>query len=69
MVNNIWSGVVEYDKEFDEYLITFPEEMLKSLGWKEGDTIDYVLDDGKVYLVNRGKYPLIDDMDEYSWLR
>ena len=65
----IWSGVVEYDNEFDEYLITFPEDMLVALGWKEGDTIDYVLQDGKVTLVNRGKYPLVEDMDEYSWLR
>lgn len=68
-MSDIWEGVVEHDKEFDEHLITFPDEMIVALGWKVGDHIDYVLEDGKVYLVNRGKYPLVEDMDEYSWLR
>jgi hypothetical protein len=40
--------IVQEDTESDDLLIPIPPELLKQLGWKEGDDIDFaVTDDGK----------------------
>lgn len=43
------SEVVEVTKDGDA-IIDLPEEMLKDLGWKEGDTLDMSVVDGRIIL-------------------
>jgi len=43
------SEVVEVTKDGDA-IIDLPEEMLKELGWKEGDTLDMNMENGKIIL-------------------
>ena len=43
------SEVVEVTKDGDA-IIDLPEEMLKELGWKEGDVLDMNMVDGKIIL-------------------
>jgi bifunctional DNA-binding transcriptional regulator/antitoxin component of YhaV-PrlF toxin-antitoxin module len=38
-------SVVEFDFVNDEYLITFPPEILEKLGWKEHDEIQFIVND------------------------
>jgi formylmethanofuran dehydrogenase subunit D len=32
----------------DNVIMKFPEELLKEVGWKEGDTLDIKIEDGSV---------------------
>ena len=32
----------------DNIIMNFPEELLQAMGWKEGDTLDIQVEDGKV---------------------
>jgi hypothetical protein len=42
-----WSLKVEEDSDSGEAVLTFPEDLLKEVGWKEGDTIEWIdLGDG-----------------------
>lgn len=34
-----FTGVVQYDANFDEYFIVFDDQLTKDLGWKVGDTL------------------------------
>lgn len=36
-----WTTNVEEDKETGEFLITFPDDLMEQLGWKEGDTVSW----------------------------
>lgn len=36
-----YTSEVQYDEEKDEYFITFPEELLEEMDWKEGDTLEW----------------------------
>ena len=38
-----WTVIVEEDPETGELLLPFSDEMLSSLGWKEGDTITWTV--------------------------
>ena len=33
-------------------IVELPEELLKELGWKVGDKLDYQMKDGSVYVTN-----------------
>ena len=39
---NKWIVPVEVDGASGEYFLTLPDDLLDSLGWKEGDTLEYV---------------------------
>jgi bifunctional DNA-binding transcriptional regulator/antitoxin component of YhaV-PrlF toxin-antitoxin module len=44
-------ATVEYNEDFDEYFITFPEELIVSTGWEEGDVLQWnVNKDGSVFV-------------------
>lgn len=32
----------------DNIIMKFPEELLKAMGWKEGDTLDIQVEDGSI---------------------
>jgi len=36
-----WVVPVEQDPHSDELLITFPDDLLKKVDWKEGDVIEW----------------------------
>jgi hypothetical protein len=40
-------------KEDDDLLIPIPPDLLRALGWKEGDTIDFDIDDKGRYILNK----------------
>lgn len=51
MVNNVFESTVEYNDDFDEYYITFPDEMIDRLGWEQGDVLEWIINkDGTVIL-------------------
>lgn len=42
-----WCLTVEEDPDTGDSILTFPEDLLESAGWKEGDTIEWIdLKDG-----------------------
>ena len=41
--------VIEQDV-FGEYFVSIPEEILESLGWKEGDTLTIEVKDDRIIL-------------------
>ncbi len=47
---------VEKESESDELFLTFPDELIKSLDWKEGDAIQWVSNnDGSWSLIKEDK--------------
>ena len=36
-------------------IVELPDELVKELGWSIGDTLDYEMKDGKVYIKNSTK--------------
>ena len=42
-----WTLEVEEDPETGDSILTFPEDLLESAGWREGDVIEWIdLEDG-----------------------
>jgi hypothetical protein len=37
-----WTLTVEEDPETGDNILTFPEDLLESAGWKEGDCIEWI---------------------------
>lgn len=42
MDKGLTTATVQYDKETDEYFVVFDEELLRGLGWREGDNIMWI---------------------------
>ena len=68
-----YTTVVEIDADTQEYIITFPEEIIKELNWKEGDTLNWEVTDSKQVIVTKIKdsssikeEPTMSDYDWYS---
>lgn len=38
----------EIEGDPENVMMKFPEEVLKTTGWKEGDTLDIKVEDGKI---------------------
>ena len=53
MTDQKWTLNVEIDPETGESVLTFPDELLESLGWQEGDLLDWSVneEDGTVTLI------------------
>ena len=50
-MTKIFESTVEYNDDFGEYFITLPEELIQSVGWEEGDVLEWrVNKDGTVVL-------------------
>lgn len=64
-----WTVIVEEDPETGELMLPFSDEMLSSLGWKEGDTLTWtVKTNGSIILSKKEmkmKYTLIAE-DEFG---
>lgn len=37
-----WTLTVEEDKDTGDGIVTFPEDLLESTGWKEGDILEWI---------------------------
>ena len=56
----MWSGGIESMKTFTanvmeicdngDAIVELPPDLLKEMGWKEGDTLDITEKDGKIYI-------------------
>jgi len=42
MKNKSWTVTLEEDPESGDLVLPFTEEILKELGWKEGDVLEWV---------------------------
>lgn len=52
MTEQKWTLNVETDPETGELILSFPDELLESLGWQEGDVLDWSInEDGTVTMV------------------
>jgi len=40
-----WTVNVEEDPDTGDLLLPFPEDMLESMGWQEGDTLSWNIDE------------------------
>jgi bifunctional DNA-binding transcriptional regulator/antitoxin component of YhaV-PrlF toxin-antitoxin module len=50
-MSKVYQSTVEYNEDFGEYNVTLPDELLDSLGWEEGDILEWhVNKDGTVLL-------------------
>ena len=47
-----WTTTVEEDPETGDAIITFPDDMMEELGWKEGDLLDFQVENG-VFVVKK----------------
>jgi hypothetical protein len=45
--------ITQEDPETGDLLMPIPPELLKSLGWKEGDEIEFGIDDSGNYILKR----------------
>jgi hypothetical protein len=52
IMTKVYQSTVEYNEDFDEYYATIPEELRDSIGWEEGDVVDWHMNkDGTVMLM------------------
>lgn len=52
-MNKTYETTVEYNEDFDEYYITLPDELIGSLGWDEGDVVEWHVNKDGTVLVER----------------
>jgi len=51
MTTRVFESTVEFNEDFGEYYLTIPDEIIDSLGWEEGDVLEWKLNkDGTVLL-------------------
>jgi bifunctional DNA-binding transcriptional regulator/antitoxin component of YhaV-PrlF toxin-antitoxin module len=51
MTPKVYETTVEYNEDFDEYFLTLPDELVQSIGWEEGNVVEWrVNKDGSVSL-------------------
>lgn len=46
-----WTTKVQHDEE--EMFIPLPDELINKLGWKEGDSLHFKMEDGSMILTNQ----------------
>ena len=45
MTNKSWTITVQEDPESGDQILEFPDDLLESAGWKEGDVIKWINND------------------------
>jgi len=45
--------ITQKDPENGDLLVPLPPILLQQLGWKEGDTVDFAIDDQNRYIIKR----------------
>jgi len=50
-MNKVFESTVEYNEDFSEHYVTIPDEIIDSVGWEEGDVLEWRLNkDGTILL-------------------
>ena len=52
-MTKVYETTVEFNEDFKEYYVTFPDELLESLGWEEGDVVEWRTNKDGTVLVER----------------
>ena len=71
LMTTFTTTVQQYDNT-EDYFIEIPEELCKELGWKEGDTIDWQIDNKGIIITkvkdtsSTKEEPTIADYDWYT---
>ena len=53
--NSTYEVITQVDPVTGEIILPIPPEVLKAMGWREGDEIDFTVDSrGKLVMVKRG---------------
>lgn len=48
-----WTVTVEEDPDTGDLLLPFPEDMLEELGWQEGDTLSWNIDENNNIILTK----------------
>lgn len=52
-MTKVYESTVEYNEDFGEYYVTLPDDLLESLGWDEGDVLEWHTNKDGTVLVER----------------
>lgn len=52
-MSKVFESTVEYNQDFGEYYVTLPDELLASVGWEEGDVVEWHTNKDGTVLVER----------------
>lgn len=47
--------ITQEDPETGDLILPIPQPILDQLGWKEGDDVEFSVDDGKIYIFKANK--------------
>lgn len=50
MKKSIFSSVVDYDEQFDEYFLQFPQQLISTYNLQEGDTVKYTIENNSIIM-------------------
>ena len=68
MTKKSWTMTVEEDPATEDCIITFPPDLLKEAGWKEGDTIEWTdLGNGSWQLAKKMPPEVSTPEEEEAW--
>lgn len=58
-MKQIWTVTPEVDG--DDMILPLPDDMIKTLGWQQGDIIDWSIEDGKVIAKRMPSQAVVDE--------
>lgn len=50
--NTVWTSKVEVDA-YGDLFIVIPEDIRRDLGWREGDTLEWIIQDDKSVILKK----------------
>lgn len=54
-LNTRYEVITQEDPETGDMILPIPQPILDSLGWKEGDEVEFEVDKGKIYIKKANK--------------
>jgi bifunctional DNA-binding transcriptional regulator/antitoxin component of YhaV-PrlF toxin-antitoxin module len=64
IMHKVYETTVEYNDDFQEYFVTLPEDLLESVGWEEGDVLEWSVNKDGTILVERVDEEFANDREE-----
>jgi hypothetical protein len=55
MNNKAWVVTIEVDESREDYFITLPPEILETLGWDEGDELEFIDNGNGTFTIEKRK--------------
>jgi len=59
-MTRVFESTVEFNEDFGEYYLTIPDELIDSLGWEEGDVLEWKLNKDGTVLLERVDEDFVD---------